>query len=658
MFRWGPKIVTDGLFTLWDAGNPNCYPGEGTTMYDLIGDTDVTLETSGICSHNPGVMTFTANTGDTGVVTFSQIDVTTGMSMSVWVNSTGDYQANYGARGVILSKNSAYSQGLWFYNNNETSYDNPYRIEGETLTNGEYFIIQTHGTQKRDVWYNVGITFSSSDSAITYMNGEYSQTRGVTNKTPLTRIGGNNSGALNIRQAFEGKIGPIMFYNRELSAVEWKQNYEAMRGRFEDNDLFYHFDASNILSYKTPTQESIHKYSDWDAGSGSTTNWSILGLTSTNTRWVTDSTPWGVDSMVWDGKDRPASDADAGPTAANASIDNTQTYRYSIWVDQYERYGNFYFGLYGSPPVVTLSTGLANTNPYFYWTSNPATYAQLSGWTLVVGHVHPWDYSATTLHADSGRYLADGRNIGDVHSNYKWSGTTTQARLRSYLFYSTDPASRQRWIFPRVDLCDGTEPSIQDLINNNPDRVYDLVDNEPNNIGHMISGCEFSNSGQGSIFLDGIKSCIITEKDSLLNDYGTITGTFLTSSSAGDMVIFANYPINFDVADIGIDVGHFAWDKTGSAGYKETVETFNDGEWHHFALVMSDDKIYIDGIEQELQAGTMYRSTQKTIIGARYNGSEYSQFFDGYIGSIKIFRKALEDYEVLAEYDKIKTRFE
>ena len=34
-FFHSPRIVTDGLVTYIDAGNPKCYPGTGTTVYNL-----------------------------------------------------------------------------------------------------------------------------------------------------------------------------------------------------------------------------------------------------------------------------------------------------------------------------------------------------------------------------------------------------------------------------------------------------------------------------------------------------------------------------------------------------------------------------------------------------------------------------------------------
>ena len=81
--------------------------------------------------------------------------------------------------------------------------------------------------------------------------------------------------------------------------------------------------------------------------------------------------------------------------------------------------------------------------------------------------------------------------------------------MRTFLFAALDTSVRQKWIFPRVDVCDGTEPSITDLLANNPNRLYDLSRNEI--IGNMVSGCEF-NSGDTSIEFDGVQHFKIVEK--------------------------------------------------------------------------------------------------------------------------------------------------
>jgi hypothetical protein len=42
-FHHSPQIVTDGLVTLLDAGNPKSYGGTGTLWRDLVGSSDATI---------------------------------------------------------------------------------------------------------------------------------------------------------------------------------------------------------------------------------------------------------------------------------------------------------------------------------------------------------------------------------------------------------------------------------------------------------------------------------------------------------------------------------------------------------------------------------------------------------------------------------------
>jgi len=134
----------------------------------------------------------------------------------------------------------------------------------------------------------------------------------------------------------------------------------------------------------------------------------------------------------------------------------------------------------------------------------------------------------------------------------------------------------------------------------------------------------------------------------------TVTGWFKTTSSGGDIVILATSGGIGIFRDIGLDEGHFALDKTGAASpleaRKETVLTFNDGEWHHFAVLTEPYNIYIDGVNQSLRQATMYRSSTKFLIGARFSGSTYSRFFEGSLDEIKIYERTLSPEQIQIEY--------
>jgi concanavalin A-like lectin/glucanase superfamily protein/uncharacterized protein DUF2341/fibrillar collagen-like protein/fibrinogen beta/gamma subunit family protein len=184
-----------------------------------------------------------------------------------------------------------------------------------------------------------------------------------------------------------------------------------------------------------------------------------------------------------------------------------------------------------------------------------------------------------------------------------------------------------------ADVCDNSGEGNNGTINGDPIWITDT------------SQCKQG----GCMDFNGIGDYVDLGTYTINNDL-SISGWFKTDSSNGDMVILAPSTGNGILTDIGLDVGHFSWDKTGSVGYKETVNTYNDGNWHHFVIVTEDDKIYIDGKDQILQTGTMYRSSSEFLIGARYLSS-YSQYFDGSLDDIRIYNYALSDEQVSEIYN-------
>ena len=64
-FYSNPKIVTDGLTLLLDAGSENSYPGSGTTWTDLSGNGyDATLSAEAIGTVSASLDTMAFNSTD------------------------------------------------------------------------------------------------------------------------------------------------------------------------------------------------------------------------------------------------------------------------------------------------------------------------------------------------------------------------------------------------------------------------------------------------------------------------------------------------------------------------------------------------------------------------------------------------------------------
>jgi hypothetical protein len=202
-------------------------------------------------------------------------------------------------------------------------------------------------------------------------------------------------------------------------------------------------------------------YNTWTIGTGSVGDFVQNGLTSENSR-ITGTDPWGNSKVVWQASASGDGNADGGWNTNPVPIDPTKKYRFSVWVNRTVTGNGYYYLGCGSGNVMNLSDGAVNGNPYFYYgNQEPAQ----NVWTLVIGYVYPYSYAGTTNDPESGRYTVANGKIGDILNDFKWSSGATSTYHRSYLYYANDASTRQRWIYPRIDLVDGTEPSVSQLLN-------------------------------------------------------------------------------------------------------------------------------------------------------------------------------------------------
>lgn len=84
----------------------------------------------------------------------------------------------------------------------------------------------------------------------------------------------------------------------------------------------------------------------------------------------------------------------------------------------------------------------------------------------MVGIVHPNSYTGGNSGL-SGVYRLNGDKT-DSGTDYKWAAGATTQEMRDYLYYCTNVDERQYFVYPRVDVMDGSEPSLQELLNGVP----------------------------------------------------------------------------------------------------------------------------------------------------------------------------------------------
>jgi hypothetical protein len=129
------------------------------------------------------------------------------------------------------------------------------------------------------------------------------------------------------------------------------------------------------------------------------------------------------------------------------------------------------------------------------------------------------------MHHDSGVYDTAGGKIRNISLDYIWGNNTTRSVHRTYLYYSTNTNTRQQFCHPRVDVCDGTEPTIADLIHGVDER-YELA-NFPNNFAMSSKGLIVNDISEVGV-IKGVSSYFPLSKD--IKNYGST----ITAVSTGD----------------------------------------------------------------------------------------------------------------------------
>ena len=237
----GPDtIVTDGLVFAVDTANKKSYPGSGTSWIDLIGTNNATFEGSGGGNNTPqfqntnlGVLNFDG-VDDRIIIAPSTFTTFNEVSISMWVkvlSNDGGYNCFFSSRNA--SNGNDYSTGINIDQTNGTSTSWTFTsVEGAGRIGGSSNQMTT--SVSFGEWAHLGVTKSTSNIEV-YINGQAQNSRSRSNVAMgLQYI---TIGARYYNSAYRGylnaDISNIQLYNRELSANELLQNYNAIKGRYE-----------------------------------------------------------------------------------------------------------------------------------------------------------------------------------------------------------------------------------------------------------------------------------------------------------------------------------------------------------------------------------------------------------------------------------------
>lgn len=398
----------------------------------------------------------------------------------------------------------------------------------------------------------------------------------------------------------------------------------------------------------------------WRLGTGSESYYSQNG--DGNSRIIEDN-PFGQKAIIWQTLDNDTtSNADGGWNTSSFPIDNTKTYRYSVWVKRKVLgNGSFYLGChgYGATTGVTSNdsaTWGANTNPYFVSTGWPEA---IDTWYLVVGHIFPHDYTTLGDHPDSGWYTVGNPNKirGIDDRDYRWHSTSTSANYRTYLYYSIDSTTHQLWYAPRVDLCDGSEPSIEELVSLVNNRTTIIGEVPVDNYGAVknIQGGYYEFDGTGSVLSMGN---IDLRKDFSLECFVNFDG-LSAEGLFGHGIASSRQGLHIVVADSGrIRFGMYSNDTDFSNLGLQT------GVWYHMVFTYNhstfEKKMYLNGREKSgspLQTQTSYTHGPNELrVGMNYSSGNNSPL-DGKVALFRMYSKVLSKRDVKRNFSSRRSRY-
>jgi hypothetical protein len=225
---YNPKIVTDGLRVAYDAGNIKSYPGSGNTLFGLNARENATGTTVLTATDAIAGTVLNYNTSTVINANLSPVVDHEVWSLMLWVRSTGLTSSNF--RAVVRLEQTGGPGYFYLMDTRETTnsfvlgYQKDYFINSWLTTT-----FNTSAQWAEQTWWCLGVSHNNTVFK-NYRQGNLfstqTQTRDVANYTDLTQVRINTSNGNTVH------MGPLLFYDRILTDDEFKQNFNATRGRF------------------------------------------------------------------------------------------------------------------------------------------------------------------------------------------------------------------------------------------------------------------------------------------------------------------------------------------------------------------------------------------------------------------------------------------
>ena len=431
------------------------------------------------------------------------------------------------------------------------------------------------------------------------------------------------------------------------------------------------FPTSNRTALWTQAGRDGNQYSNgWTLGSGGIDEFSQNGNTGENER-VRDLDPWNNYAVLWQTRASGDGNADGGWNGPGISCNVGYLYRVSIWMKRTSSSsgGTFYHGTSGGTQCLRrVSDSGEECNPYWEC-SGTGSYSQ-NQWYLHVSHIFPYHYSRTARHPDTGVYTiesgkvqyANGCNVGE---DVKFAVGTTSMSQRVYHYYCGDSTTRMYFFDPRIELCDGTQPSVQGLLSGNTTR---WLDSSGRGNHAWLMNWPVWNSG-GWFNFDGLQDHAIIKNIDLRQNWSLECWVRFDTVSG-----FGFFGMGPTAVSQGLHILYYSSTaiRFGMYGNDSDVTglTTNTGQWYQYVFTYdhsnptaaTSKRVYRDGVEIATTVASgpaaWIQPPDELRIGMTYNQAQgYSSPSDGQWAIARMYNKVLSSQEVLQNFETNRGRF-
>ena len=222
-----PAIVTNGLVFNVDAGFTPSYPTTGTTIYDVSsgGNNGTLVNGPTFNSANSGSLVFDG-TDDYVVASFTNLGFDVPWTIGCWFNTSVSQSSSVGLF------NLSYFPELMMTTDGKVFLWNSIGPNAGDVTG--YPTIMSTNSYNNGQWYYAVGSYNTGGLAKLYINGTLINSASYAPYGLRAIYDGVYMGAEfnNGPKIFNGKIASGIVYNRELSATEILQNFNATKARF------------------------------------------------------------------------------------------------------------------------------------------------------------------------------------------------------------------------------------------------------------------------------------------------------------------------------------------------------------------------------------------------------------------------------------------